>query len=106
MPITMNANMAYKKYKSKGGTLPFTEFLHREKEKIYNANGEDESILLVNRTLDDSIHHAIDKTLEKAGLKTEEENKTVFGINKTVFIVGGLVLISAVIILVIKNKKR
>lgn len=105
MPIAKTANAAYKDYKTGGGTLAFTEWLHREKEKMYYSTGED-NMLLVNPPLNDTIQAAIKDTLEKGGLKTTESGKTIFGINKVVVIGGSVALIAGIIFLiVVKNKK-
>lgn len=105
MSIAIGANQAYKKYRLRGGALSFKEFINAEKQKTFSANGSEDELILVNRSLSDSLQTAIDKTLKQGGLRTTAENKTVFGINKFVFIGGSILLVSAFVLLLVKQKK-
>lgn len=105
MPIAKTANAAYKDYRSGGGTLSFTEWLHREKEKMYYSTGED-NMLLVNPPLNDTIQNAIKDTLKQGGLKTVESGKTIFGINKVVVIGGSVLLVAGIVFLIVNKAKK
>lgn len=101
-----SANAAYKEALHKGTTkLPFTEWLHREKEKSFNAQGEDPNLLLINRSLNDSVHQTIQKVVKQGGLKDSESGKTIFGIHKAVIIGGATIITGAIIFLIIKKVK-
>jgi hypothetical protein len=102
--IAKTSNAAYKQYKSTGVTLSFTEFLHREKEKMFSANGQDDSLLLVNKSLNDTVQTAIRDTLKQGGLKEQETGKTFFGINKFVLIGAGVAIIGGTVWLVLKKR--
>lgn len=106
MPIGKNANLAWKEYKVAGGTLGFTDFLDREKKKIYSANGQDDSILIINQHLNQQVQDAIDKTLAAGGLKKDASKKTILGINKTAFIIGGVVITAAIIFFIVSKKHK
>lgn len=103
--ISLNRNQAFKKYKHTGGTLTYVQWVVREQDKIYSANGEDDNLLLISKPINDSVQAAIKNTLYKGGLKTTETGKTVFGINKTVFIGGAVIVTAAIIFLIAKNRK-
>lgn len=105
MPIGKNANVAWKQHTASGGTLSFTEFLDREKKKIYSADGKDDNILIVNHQLNKEVQDTIDKILSSGGLKKQENKTSILGINKTAFFIGSGLLVTAVVILYIKMKK-
>lgn len=106
MPIAKTANAAFKDYRTAGGTLSFTQWLHREKEKMYYSTGENENLLLVNPVMNDSVQNAIKNTLKQGGLKTEESGKTIFGINKKVLIGSGIVIAAAIVFVIVKQAKK
>lgn len=92
----------------KGGqtTLPFAAWITREKEKISADGTANSNLLLVDRTLNDSVHQIISDTKQAGGLKTQESGKTVFGINKTVFIVLAGLLAAGSIYLITQIGKK
>jgi hypothetical protein len=104
--IAKTSNTAFKQYKKQGGTLNFTDFLHREKEKMFSANGNDDSLLLVNRSLNDSVQLAINETLKNGGLKPKTSGKTIFGINAVLFIASAITITGGTIFLIVKKKKQ
>lgn len=105
--LAKTPNAAYKDYVTGGGTLSFTNWLQREKDKMFYSNGDDKNnLLLVNKPLNDSIQTAIDNTLKNGGLKTTESGNTVFGINKTILIGAGVVLAAVIGYIIIKNVKK
>lgn len=108
MPLAKTPNAAWKDYlKNEHGTLGFTDWLHREKEKMFYSNGDTTSnLLLVNKPLNDSIQTAIQSTLAQGGLKDQESGKTVFGINKWALIGGGFVLAAIITYVIVINVKK
>lgn len=106
MPDIKTANALYNEHKAGGGKLSFTEFLDAEKNKMFNATGETTTISMYNKSLNDSIGNAINKTLAQGGLKTQVSGQTVLGINKTVFIGGAIVITALTIFLIVKNNKK
>lgn len=71
-----------------------------------SADGINDNLLLVDRTLNDSVHTAIKDAATTGGLKTETTGKTIFGINKTVFIVSALLLTAGTVYLIIQTGKK
>ena len=104
--LSKTANSAYNEYRKSGGTLAFTEFLDREKQKLMSANGQQDSLFLVNRDLNDSVQNAIRETLQKGGYKTNESGKTIFGINKFVLIGAVTLLIGTMTVVIYKKLKK
>lgn len=106
MPIGKTANTLWKEHnKATGSRISFSEFLEMQRTKVFNANGDNESILMVNKSLNDTVQAAIDKTLRQGGLKTQEDKSRIFGLPKIAVIGGGLVLTAAIIFLLINRKK-
>jgi hypothetical protein len=103
--IGKNANQVWKDYRSRGGTLGFTDFLDREKQKMFSADGQAPGLFLVNQTLNDSVQAAIEKTLNSGGLTQKESGRTIFGVNKNIVIGGAVVITAAIILLIVKTKK-
>lgn len=106
MPIGKTANTLWKEYmQASGSKISFAEFLGLQRTKMFNADGDNESILMVNKNLNDTVQAAIDKTLQQGGLKTEEDKGRIFGLPKAAVIGGGLVLTAAIIFLLLNKKK-
>lgn len=105
MPIGKSANEAYREYKKRGGTLSFSEFIKREKEKLFSADGLTNGMILINKELNNEVQSSINQALSEGGLKKEVNTSKILGINKTVFFIGsGIVLLSVASILYIKYK--
>lgn len=101
----MTANQAYKEYKKGGGTLCFSEWLDREKKKMF-LNFDGTSSVLENKPLTDSINKTLDQIRRQGGLKTGLENKYIFGVNRNVWIgIGVAAVVATAIIIIRKNKK-
>lgn len=100
-----SAARLWREYQRMGGTLPFPAWLTREKTKFHSANGEDGSLLMIDRTLNDSVHQVIKESISPAA-PPKKSGTTVFGINKTVFIVGGLLVLAAGIYLITQHSKK
>lgn len=103
--LAINANKAYKKYRSLGGQKGFTQFLDQWKQTRFSANGETNGVFLENRPVNDTVQTAIKNMLKEGGLKEEESGKTVFGIPKAIVIGGAVLLAGAIIFIIVKKVK-
>lgn len=74
-------------------TLSFKDWLNREKKKFVNFNGN-QNVMMVNRPLNNQIKDTLSSIRESVGYKKESQNKTVFGLNKTIIIVVGISIIA------------
>lgn len=94
-------------WKESGTTLSFKDWLNRQKEKYASFYGEGkEPDLILNRPLSDSVQSTLADIKKMSGYKTEASKNTVFGLNKTVLIVAGLVVVGAIAYTIIVNKKK
>jgi len=80
-------------WRESGTTLSFKDWLNREKKKYVNFNGN-QNVMMVNRPLNNQIKDTLSSIRESVGYKKESENKTVFGLNKTIIIVLGIGLVA------------
>lgn len=103
--IARTANQAYKKYKEAGGTWTFTEFVTRQKQKAFSADGEADHLFMVNPSVNDTVQSAIDNMLKEGGLESEESGKTVFGVKKGWVIGVGVLLAAGIVFIVYKKMK-
>jgi hypothetical protein len=89
---TLTANQLFKIYKEDGGTLNFSEWLTREKTKgIFPLN--------------DELNQEINLTLNKFKTKEKDMGKSVLGMPvKTLYIVGGIILLAIVARQIMKKK--
>jgi hypothetical protein len=86
----LTANQLYKIYKEDGGTLNFSEWLTREKTK---------GVFPLNSGLNEEINLTLNK------LKPKKMDKTVLGLPvKTLYIVGGVILLAVVARQIMKKK--
>ncbi len=84
-------------WRASGTTLPFKEWLSREKTKYSNAIGQPiDTPFIGNKPLTDSIQKTLDSMRGELPVKTEITNTTLLGINKTVVIVGVVIIVAAV----------
>lgn len=101
--IQKSANQLWKESKT---TLSFKDWLNREKEKFMNYDGVGkEPDVIINKPLNDSIQEALHEARQSAGYKTEVSKKSVFGLNKTVLIVAGVLIVAAIGYRLYKAKK-
>lgn len=101
--IQKSANQLWKESKT---TLSFKDWLNREKEKFMNYDGiGKEPDVIINKPLNDSIQEALTEARKSVGYKTEVSKKSVLGLNKTVLIVAGVVIIAAIGYRLYKSKK-
>lgn len=100
----MTANQMYRKYKNEGGTLTFKQWVDREKKKNF-MSFDGQSNVPVNKPMTDSINQVLDELHKEAGLKTGLENKYIFGVNRNIWIVAGVVTV-VVIGVVVYNKTK
>jgi hypothetical protein len=76
-------------------TLSFKEWLNREKEKYANFNGEGGSFI-PNFKLQNKITETLDEIKRDTGFKTDTSKNKVFGLDKRVFIVAGVLIVGAI----------
>jgi hypothetical protein len=90
------------RYKESGSTLSYKEWRKREDEKMASFDG------IPSPSLSDSssFKATVSEMQRKGGLKEEISGKTVFGINKYVLIVAGIVIVSAIAYNVYKKSKK
>lgn len=101
--MSKSANRLWREYRKAGGQLSFAAYINREKEKTFAASGENDSLFAIDKSLNDSVHNAIKETLAGGGLKTSNTGNTIFGINKTVFIAGSVLVVAATIYLLTRK---
>jgi hypothetical protein len=89
-------------YKESGTTLTYKEWRQREDEKLLSYNDGYASFSIDKNQV---YQKTKDEMSKLGGYKNETSNKTVFGINQTVVLISLLVLSTAIIYKVIKNKK-
>ena|SRR5438046_724338 len=106
-PIGKSATRMWRE-QLKGGqtTLPFAAWINREKEKISADASSSSGLVLVDRTLNDSVHQIITDTTTAGGLQTKPTGKTILGIKTPIFIVGAVLLATASIILITQISKK
>jgi|TARA_Y100000114_G_scaffold157153_1_gene187471 hypothetical protein len=93
----MGANQMYKE---SGSTLPFTQWLNREKAK---------GVVIPQKGVSDTIDEDLQKQLIGENEKefsnfTDDKNK-IFGLNKTILILSGVIIIGAIAYKVYVKKK-
>jgi hypothetical protein len=104
--MNKTANQAYREYK-KGheNPLPFAEWMQREKTKGF-LNYDGSVSIPVNKPLTDSINQALENIHKQAGLKTGLENKYIFGIPRTAWIIGGVLAVGAIGYVIYNHTKK
>lgn len=101
--IGKTANWIFRhEYKKNGGTLSFANWINREKAKL--SADADNNLVLIDKVLNDSVHNAIKEVVVPVE-KTEETGNTIFGINKTVFIISALLFTAGGIYLISRISK-
>lgn len=91
-------------WKESGTTLSFKDWLSREKEKFSNADGGVDNFIK-NKPLNESIQKTLEVMKKNSGLKQDISNKTIFGINQNVVIVGGIIVLGAIAYKIYQNRK-
>jgi len=89
-------------WKESGTTLSYKEWRIREDEKMASFDG----VTIPQPTIDSSnIENALKDMQTKGGYQTKISNKTVFGINKYVLFLGGLIIVGAIGYKIYKKNK-
>jgi len=101
--MTKSANQMWRESKS---TLSFKKWLEREKEKYANADGMDESKFIPNVKLNNKIEQTINEIRKSAGYKEATSKNTTLGLNQTVLIVAGVIIVGAIGYQIYKNYKK
>lgn len=84
------ANVMWRKYKKEGGTLSFRAWIDREKAKGFQ-NFTGQSLIPVNQPLTDSLNRTL--ALLHPKVQTKLENKYILGVDRNLWIIGGVTLI-------------
>lgn len=89
-------------------TLSFKEWLEREKEKYANMDGSDSGFnnFIPNIPLQSKINETIDEIRKDTGYRTEAKKNTVLGLNQTVVILAGVIIVGAIGYKIYKNYKK
>ena len=87
-------------YKESGSTLPFTQWLNREKAK---------GVVIPQKGVSDTIDEELQKELvgvnENEFSNFTDNKKTIFGLNKTILILSGVIIIGAIAYKIYVKKK-
>lgn len=88
-------------YKESGTTLSYKDWRKREDEKMASFDA------IPSPNIKDSANYQDlqKELLVKQGYKTEISNKTIFGLNKYYFIIGGVLILSAIGYNIYKKRK-
>jgi hypothetical protein len=89
-------------YKESGTTLTYKEWRKREDEKMASFDG------IPSPTIKDSLpfQQAQQDINKIGGFKTDISNDTIFGINKYVIILGGLIVTASLGYVIYKKIKK
>jgi hypothetical protein len=88
-------------YKESGTTLSYKDWRKREDEKMASFDA------IPTPNIKDSVKYQDlqKELLVRQGYKTEISNKTVFGLNKYYFVIGGILILSAIGYNIYKKRK-
>jgi len=98
-----SANQLWRESKT---TLSFKQWLEREKEKYANMDGNSEFGFIPNVPLQGKINETLDEIRRDTGFKTQVSKNKVFGINKTVLIIAGVLVVGAIGYKIYKKYKK
>lgn len=89
-------------------TLSFKEWLQREKEKYANMDGSNQSFnnFIPNVQLQSRINETLEQIRTDTGYKKEAKKNTVLGLNQTVLIIAGVIIVGAIGYKIYKNYKK
>ena len=90
-------------YKESGTTLSYKEWRRREDDKMASFSGNIKPPSVQDSTSYQATKDEMDKI---GGYKKDISNKTIFGINKYVIIVGGVLILTAIGIKIYKKNKK
>lgn len=90
-------------YLKNGGTLGFTDWINREKAKSVDGST---NLVIVDKALNDSVQTTIKEAALPLNTPAKPAGSTVFGINKTVFIISSLALAAGIGLLITQIGKR
>lgn len=91
-----SANQRYKEFKANGGEMSFKDWVQQENERQFlNWTGST-----------DSLQAAVMDLHKAAGLKTELEQKYIFGIDRRYILAGGIALALIGGFIILKNIKK
>lgn len=91
--MTKSANQLWRESRT---TLSFKDWLTREKEKFANFNGSEGSGFIPNVPLQNKVSETLDQIQRDVGFKTDVSKNKVFGLDKRVLIVAGIIIVGAI----------
>src|SRR5262245_52930287 len=91
--------------KSGATTLSFAAWISRKKEML-SADAAGSNLILIDKTLNDSVQSAIAGATEAGRLQSKASSKTIFGINKTLFIISAIVVVAGGVVLITQISKK
>jgi hypothetical protein len=91
------------RYKDSCTTLSYKEWRRREDNKMASFTGNIPSPSLQDST---AFKNTQTEMAKITGLKTDVSNKTIFGINKYILIVAGVMIITAVVYHIYTKQKK
>ena len=83
-------------YKESGTTLSYKEWRKREDEKMASFDGLNIPSPAQQLLQSEGYKQTVNQITNVSGYKTQTSGKTVFGINKTVIIIAGIIIVGAV----------
>jgi hypothetical protein len=91
------------RWKESGTTLSYKEWRKREDDKMASFDGMPTKLTMEGT---DNLKSAREELLKKSGYQTDISNKTIFGINKYVIIIGGIIIVGAIGYKIYQNRKK
>lgn len=99
-----SANQMYKKYKSEGGTLNFTDWLNREKAKgVYPANVKIQED--INSIINQKDYFSTNEPPQNKPVKEERMKNTILGFPTSTLIIAGVIVVGAIVFTKYYKKK-
>lgn len=94
-------------YKESGSSLPFKEWIGREKEKYANADGLGLDSFILNKQLNQSVQDTL-KGIQSPNVAIQDVqvSDTIFGINKYVVYGAGIIIAGAIIYKYLERRKE
>jgi hypothetical protein len=102
--MTKTANQLWRESNT---TLSFKQWLQREKEKYANMDGSSQSSNFIpNINLQSRINETLEQIRTDTGFKKQTKKNTILGLNQTVIIIAGVIIVGAIGYKIYKNYKK
>lgn len=103
--IGKSASRLWHDYAKQGGTLGFSSWLNIQKQKM-QADGDSANLVIVDTSLNETVQKTIKETAIPSNTSNKPAGKTVLGVNKTIFVVSSLALVTGVGILIMQIGRK